>query len=34
MAKTLVIGTGFSGAVRGEQLAVHADHKILVVDEH
>jgi len=33
MAKILVIGSGFSGAVLAEQLAAHTDHKILVVDE-
>lgn len=33
MAKILIVGAGFSGAVLAQQLATHTDHKLLVVDE-
>lgn len=33
MAKILIVGAGFSGAVLAQQIAAHSDHQILVVDE-
>jgi UDP-galactopyranose mutase len=33
VAKILIVGSGFSGAVVAQQLAAHSDHRILVVDE-
>jgi len=33
MAKILIVGAGFSGAVLAQQLAAHTDHKLLVLDE-
>ena len=33
MAKILIVGAGFAGAVLAEQIAARSDHKILVVDE-
>jgi len=33
MARILIVGAGFSGAVLAEQLAAHTDHKIMIVEE-